>query len=105
MTTWRASMILLLGFTAGCSASPSLDDGDDDVVRRVRANGCLRCRPKGQRRVDLQLAAAFADQTVAVRPSADNGLHHVYFMTWRIAAVDFRTNPDRPSVTHLLEHL
>ena len=31
MTTWRASMILLLGLTAGCSASPSLDDGDDAV--------------------------------------------------------------------------
>jgi transposase InsO family protein len=81
------------------------DYGDDDVVRRVRANGCLRCRPTGQRRVDLQLAAAFADQTVAVRPSAEDGVHHVCFMTWRIATVDFRTNPNRPSVTHLLEHL
>jgi hypothetical protein len=81
------------------------DYGDDDVVRRVRANGCLRCRPTGQPRVDLQLAAAFADQTVAVRPSAEDGVHHVWFMTWRIAKVDFRTDPNRPSVTHVLEHL
>ncbi len=78
---------------------------DDDVIGRVRHNGCLRCRPQGQSRVDLQLSAAFADQHVAVRPSTKDGIHHVCFMTWRIAYVDFTTNPQRPTVTHVLEHL
>jgi transposase InsO family protein len=81
------------------------DYPDDQVTGRVRRNGCLRCRPQDQRRVDLQLSAAFADQRVAVRPSAEDGVHHVWFMTWRIAKVDFRTNPERPTVTHVLERM
>jgi hypothetical protein len=54
---------------------------------------------------DLQLSIVFADQSVALRPSAEDGLFHVWFSRYRIAEVDLRTNPDRPGVTHLFEHL
>jgi len=77
---------------------------DDDRVGRVRRNGCLRCRP-GDRKVDLQLSIAFAGQLAAVRPSAEDGVYHVWFSRYRIAEVDFRTNPERPGVTHLFAHL
>jgi transposase InsO family protein len=77
---------------------------DDDRVGRVRRNGCLRCRP-GNRKVDLQLSIAFAGQLTAVRPSAEDGVYHVWFSRYRIAEVDFRTNPERPGVTHLFAHL
>jgi transposase InsO family protein len=77
---------------------------DDDRVGRIRNNGCLRCRPNG-RPIDLQLSIAFAGQTVAVRPSAEDGICHVWFSRYRIAEVDSRTNPERPSVTHLFAHL
>jgi len=39
----------------------------DDAIGRVRLSVCLRCCTQGHRRVDLQLAAAFADQHVVVR--------------------------------------
>ena len=68
---------------------------DDDRAGRVRRNGCVRCRPGG-RQVDLQLSIAFAGQLAAVRPSAEDGVDQVWFSRYRIAEVDFRTNPDRP---------
>ena len=77
---------------------------DDDRVGRIRRNGCLHCR-FDQRRSDLQLSIAFAGQLAAVRPSATDGIFHVWFSRYRIAEVDFRTNPDRPSVTHLFAQL
>ena len=77
---------------------------EDDSVGRIRRNGCLRCRPNG-RPIDLQLSIAFAGQLVAIRPSATDGIYHVWFSRYRIAEVDFTTNPDRPSVTHLFAHL
>jgi hypothetical protein len=77
---------------------------DDDRVGRIRKNGCLHCRPNG-RPIDLQLSIVFADQSVALRPSAEDGLFHVWFSRYRIAEVDFRTNPGRPAVTHLFAHL
>lgn len=77
---------------------------DDDRVGRIRNNGCLRCRPNG-RPIDLQLSIAFAGQLVATRPSAEDGVYQVWFSRYRIAEVDFRTNPERPSVTHLFAHL
>ena len=78
---------------------------EDDCVGRIRQNGCLRCRPDGQNRVDLQLSIAFAGQLAAIRPSADDGVFHVWFSRYRIAEIDFRTNPQRPAVTHFFEHL
>lgn len=75
----------------------------DDLVGRIRDNGCLRCRPDG-RLVDLQLSIASAGQNVAVRLSAEDGVWHVWFSRCRITAVDFRTNPERPSVTFLFAH-
>jgi transposase InsO family protein len=83
---------------------PEPDYLDDDLVGRIRKNGCLRCRPNG-RPIDLQLSIAFAGQLVAVRPSATDGICHVWFSRYRIAEVDFTTNPERPSVTHLFAHL
>jgi transposase InsO family protein len=77
---------------------------DDDLVGRIRKNGCLHCRPNGSP-IDLQLSIAFAGQHAAVRPSAEDGVYHVWFSRYRIAEVDFRTNPGRPSVTHLFAHL
>jgi len=77
---------------------------DDDHVGRVRRNGCLRCR-LDSRPIDLQLSIALAGQCAAVRPSAEDGLLHVWFSRYRIAEVDFRTSPGRPSVTHLFAHL
>lgn len=77
---------------------------DDDQVGRIRQNGCLRCRPDGRLR-DLQLSIAFAGQRVALRPSAESGVFHVWFSRYRIAEVDVRANPHRPSVTHLFAHL
>lgn len=77
---------------------------DDDRVGRIRRNGCLRCRPNG-RPVDLQLSIAFAGQLAAIRPSAADGIFHVWFSRYRIAEVDLRTNPERPGVTHLFAHL
>jgi hypothetical protein len=77
---------------------------DDDLVGRIRKNGCLRCRPNG-RPIDLQLSIAFAGQHVAFRPSTEDGTFHVWFSRYRIAEVDCRTNPERPSVTHLFAHL
>jgi transposase InsO family protein len=77
---------------------------EDDRVGRIRNNGCLRCRPTG-RPIDLQLSIAFAGQLAAVRPSATEGICSVWFSRYRIAEVDFRTNPERPGVTHLFAHL
>ena len=77
---------------------------DDDRVGRVRNNGCLSCRFE-RRRIDLQLSIAFAGQLAAVRPSAEDGVCHVWFSRYRIAEVDFRANPERPSVTHVFVHL
>lgn len=77
---------------------------DDDRVGRIRNNGCLHCRPDG-RPIDLQLSIAFAGQLAAVRPSAEEGVYHVWFSRYRIAEVDLRTHPERPSVTHLFAHL
>ena len=77
---------------------------DDDRVGRIRNNGCLRCRPNG-RPIDLQLSIAFAGQLVATRPSAEDGVYQVWFSRYRIAEVDFRTDPERPRVTHLFAHL
>ena len=77
---------------------------DDDHVGRIRNNGCLRYRPDG-RPIDLQLSIAFAGQLAAVRPSAEAGVCHVWFSRYRIAEVDFRTAPERPSVTLLFAHL
>ena len=76
----------------------------DDLVDRIRKNGCLRCRPEG-RPVDLRLSIAFAGQLAAVRPSAEGGVFHVWFSRYRIAEVDLRKNFERPSVTHLFAHL
>ena len=81
---------------------------DDDLVGRIRNNGCLRCRPNSRPNGpsgDLQLAIAFAGQSVALRPSAVDGLFHVWFSRYCIAEVDFRTNPEPPGVTHLFAHL
>jgi hypothetical protein len=77
---------------------------DDDHLGRIRNNSCLHCRPDG-RPIDLQLSIAFAGQSVALRPSAEDGVYHVWFTRYRIAEVDFRTNPERPGVTHLFAHL
>jgi transposase InsO family protein len=77
---------------------------DDDRVGRIRNNGRLHCRPDG-RPIDLQLSIAFAGQSVALRPSAEDGVYHVWFTRYRIAEVDFRTTPERPGVTHLFAHL
>ena len=77
---------------------------DDDQLGRIRNNGCLHCRPNGSP-IDLQLSIAFAGQLAAVRPSAEDGISHVWFSRHRIAEVDFRTNPERPTVTHLFAHL
>jgi hypothetical protein len=77
---------------------------DDNRVGRVRRNGCLHCR-FDQRRVDLQLSIAFACQLAAVRPPAADGIFHVWLSRYRIAEVDFRTDPERPGVTHLFAHL
>ena len=77
---------------------------DDDVVGRIRNNGCLRCRPDG-RLVDLQLSLAFAGQHVAARLSTEGGVFHIWFSRYRSAEIDFTTNPERPSVTYLFAHL
>jgi hypothetical protein len=77
---------------------------DDDLVGRIRKNGCLRCQPNN-RPIDLQLSIAFADQLVAIRPSATDGICHVWFSRYRIAEVNSRADPQRPSVTHLFAHL
>jgi hypothetical protein len=77
---------------------------DDDLVGHIRKNGCVHCRPNGSP-IDLQLSIAFAGQLAAVRPSAEDGVYHVWFSRYRIAEVDFRTNPDRPRVSHLFAHL
>ena len=81
---------------------------DDDLVGRIRNNGCLHCRPDGRPNGpsgDLQLSIAFAGQSVALRPSTEDGLFHVWFSRYRIAEVDLRTNPERPGVTHHFAHL
>ena len=54
---------------------------------------------------DLQLSIAFANQLAAVRPSAEDGVYHVWFSRYRIAEAGFRTNPERPGVTHLFAQL
>jgi hypothetical protein len=77
---------------------------NDDHVGRIRNNGCLHCRPNG-RRIDLQLSIAFAGQLAAVRPSAADGIFHVWFSRYRTGEFDCRTNPERPGVTHLFAHL
>jgi transposase InsO family protein len=78
---------------------------DDDLIARVRHNGCLRCRPDGRRSLDLQLSETFAGQLVAVRPTHRNGRFHVWFANYRIAELDLTADPNRPRVTHLFEHL
>ena len=90
--------------SSGPATLPEPEYLDDDRVGRVRDNGCLHCR-FDQRRIDLQLSIAFAGQLAAVRPSATDGICHLWFSRYRIAKVDFRTTPDRPSVTHFFAHL
>lgn len=79
---------------------------DHEFVGRVRQNGCLHL-PKAAagRSADLQLSQAFAGQQVALRATERDGCFHVCFANYRIADVDFSTDPAMPSVTHVLVRL
>ncbi len=83
---------------------PEPDHLDDGRVGRIRRNGRLH-RRFDHRRLEFQPSIAFAGQLAAVCPSVEDGLFHVWFSRDRIAEVDFRTNPERPSVAHLFAHL
>ncbi len=80
---------------------PAIEYGADDRVRKVQQGG----------RVDFmgrtwRVPKAFRGYPVAFRPTVQDGLWVVFFMTHKIAQVDLRDPEDQqPGVNHVSEHL
>ena len=66
-------------------ASPEYDAAD--LVRRVRHDGYVSF--KGRK---AKLSEAFARLDVAFRPTAQDGVWNAYFMRFKVAAIDVRSD-------------
>ena len=64
---------------------PPLEYGPDDQPRRVDKDGAISYRNR-----DYLVGLAFRGQTVAVRPTAVDGLLDVYFARQRLRRIDLR---------------
>lgn len=69
-------------------ALPPTEYGPDDEVRKVQAGGDIYFRGRC-----FKVSKAFRGLPVALRPTQEDGLWQVYFLTHNIAYIDFR-NPD-----------
>lgn len=64
---------------------PSIDYGPDDLVRKVSDQGEISFRGKL-----FKLGRAFYGYPVALRPTLDDGLYHVFFCHQQIAQIDLK---------------
>lgn len=72
-----------------------------DILRRVQQGGRLSFAGR-----TLRVPKAFAGQTIALRPTTDDGCYEVYFRHQRIARLDLEDeNGDAQTVTHVPEQL
>jgi len=67
---------------------PPIEYGPDDLVRTVKAKGDLTWNNR-----TYYLGQGFARQPVALRPTATNGLHEVYFCHQRLGWIDLLQPP------------
>ena len=64
---------------------PPIEYGPDDLVQTIRHNGMLYVWKQ-----DFYIGQAFAQQSVALRPTLEDGLWDVYYCSNRIGTVDRR---------------
>ena len=82
-------------------ALPEPDYNADDLVRRVRHDGYVRFKGR-----NAKLSEAFAHLDVAFRPTAEDGVWNAYFMRFRVATVDVRSDGAlSQTVRDVSEHL
>jgi transposase InsO family protein len=62
---------------------PALEYGPDDVVRQVKQGGRISFKNK-----EVKVGKAFVGQAVALRPTADDGVYHVYFSKQKISQLN-----------------
>ena len=67
---------------------PPIEYGPGDLVRTVKAKGDLTWSNR-----TYYLGQGFARQPVALRPTATDGLHEVYFCHQRLGWIDLRLPP------------
>jgi transposase InsO family protein len=74
---------------------PPLEYGRMDQVRKVQTDGKISFRHR-----EFRIGKAFRGYTVALRPTAADGVYDVYFATHQISQVDLHQPPDRPTAGH-----
>ena len=71
---------------------PPIEYGPDDQIRKVQQGGWISYKGKVYR-----IPKAFYGQRVAVRPTAVDGLHNVYFCNQKIAQLNEKVLPMSPN--------
>ena len=85
-------------------ASLPADYLDDDLVGRIPRTAACTAAPTEAPSTSSSPSPSPTNWPPSARQPRTE-FYHVWFSRYRIAEVDFRTNPERPGVTHLFAHL